>query len=688
MGAFLSFTITGIITGAVYAVAASGLVVTYTTSGIFNFAHGATGMLMAYLYWQLRVHMHLPAPICLILVLLIAAPLFGAFLERVLIRNIKSTDIGVSLVVTLGILLAMLGLANILWPPTEARSLDVFFGDNHKVKVGSVNVSWHQLTMLLTAGAVALFLRYLLFQTRSGVAMRAVVDDRDLTALNGARPFRISALSWAVGSSLAALAGILLAPQVGLTAVGLTFLVVDGFAAAMLGKLRSLPLTFAGAVILGLGGSYLQWKLPSVLRVLPKSFNDPVTALTRNLPTLFLFGVLVFLPQVRLKVGRVVGAKSPRIPPVRESIMGSGLLVVVCLVATLVLSTKDIGFLSTGLGTAIILLSLTLLAGYGGQVSLCQGTFVGIGAFVFGKLANAPGGSPVGLLVAAVVCAFVGALIALPALRLQGLYLALATLAFAKLADGMFFGDPRVLSRSALTIPRMHLFGLNVNGHRANFIFLAIAFGVMANLVLAIRRGPFGRLLGAMRDSPAACATLGLDLTVTKLGVFALSAAMAGVGGAILGSSRTIVVANDFIFIQSLVLLLLVTIGGVNTVTGALFGGLSLAFPEFINPHIPEQFQQLTYLGTGFGAIGLANNPIGVSGQIALKLGPLRNKLAIAVPRLGLVPDAIADQDAPPGVAAAGMPRGQGMNGSSHDANGQGSYGKQEEGELVAAVAG
>ena len=98
MTEFLAFTITGIVTGSVYAIAASGLVVTYTTSGIFNFAHGAIGMVMAFLYWQLRVQMHWPAPIALIVVLFILSPLLGAVIERVMMRRLYAAPMRVAIV--------------------------------------------------------------------------------------------------------------------------------------------------------------------------------------------------------------------------------------------------------------------------------------------------------------------------------------------------------------------------------------------------------------------------------------------------------------------------------------------------------------------------------------------------------------------------------------------------------------
>src|SRR5438270_3247208 len=227
MTEFLAFTITGIVTGAVYAIAASGLVVTYTTSGIFNFAHGAIGMVMAFLYWELRVNHHWPAPIALFVVLLVLAPLAGALIERLLMRNLRGGDTGTSLVVTIGLLLVMIGFAQIVWPPNTVRALTPFFGNSH-IRILGLNVTYHQITMLLTAVGVAVLLRFILYRTRPGIAMRAVVDDRNLAALNAAQPYRTSQMSWPIGSMLAAAAGILLAPQLNPEVHALPFLAVNG----------------------------------------------------------------------------------------------------------------------------------------------------------------------------------------------------------------------------------------------------------------------------------------------------------------------------------------------------------------------------------------------------------------------------------------------------------------------------
>ena len=608
MTTFFTFTLFGLAVAAAYAIAASGLVLTYTTSGIFNFAHGAIGMVMAFTYWQLRVQWHLPAPVALLLVLGVIAPLFGAGIERALMRKLGGATTGTTLVVTLGLLVFLIGVAYVLWPPTKSRTLPEFFRGSH-VTVLKANISYHQIITFLLAGVVALLLRGVLYKTRVGVAMRAVVDDRDLTALNGAKPARVAQLSWALSASLAGLAGILLAPTVQLNVINLTFLVVAAYAAAMVGRLKSLPLTFVGALILGLSDQYAVRYLTS---------NKNLANIRPAIPTILLFIVLLVLPANRLRVGRVIGQKTPRVPSAREAAIGSVAFIAVAGAVSRVVGGTNLQSLGTGMAFGLVMLSLVLLTGYGGQVALGQFTFVGIGAFVFGKLAA--GGSPLGLIACVAVCALVGALFALPALRLQGLYLALSTLAFAILADQLFFGNSRVLGQAggSLTVQRLALPGLAIRSNRANLVLLAVAFCLLGMFVLAIRRGPFGRTLSAMSDSLAACATLGLDLTVTKLAVFAISAGMAGLAGALYGGTQGLVTATNFIYIQSLILLLLAYVGGINTVTGAFLGGMffGAVFP-IVQPHLPHVLQQLTYLGTGLGAIGIGRNPNGIAGQLS-----------------------------------------------------------------------
>jgi branched-chain amino acid transport system permease protein len=607
MNDLMQYAIVGIATGCIYALTASGLVVTYTTSGIFNFAHGAIGMVMAFTYWELTVKDGLPEWLGLLIVLGVLAPLLGALLERLLMRQLHGATVSTQLVVTLAVLLALIGLASIRWSPTEPRVLPQFF-EGHQVGIFGVNVTYHQLVMVGVAILVAAFLRLLFYRTRLGVAMRAVVDDPELAGLNGADPDRVSMASWAIGAQLAALAGILLAPLVTLDIILLTLLVINGYAAAMVGRLKSLPLTFAGGLALGLAESY-------TIKFLP---TDMINKVRPALPIIFLYVVLLIMPQARLRAGRLVSSR--KVQPVasaRESLVGSIALVVVGLIAAQFLSGSWLTVASAGMVWALIMLSLVLLVGYAGQVSLAQMTFVGLGAFAMGKWFG--GGSLLGILAAAALAGLIGAIAALPALRLTGLYLGLSTLAFAQGMTVMFFKDERVFGYGGrLPVGRPSILGMSFESDKSFFILLCVVFALAAAGVLALRRGKFGRKIVAMKDSPAACATLGLNLTFTKLAVFAISSALAGVAGCFYGALRGQVGSNDFEMLNSLVVLMLVTVSGINTVTGALAGGLTFGMFPKIQTALPSAIgRNFSYLGAGLGGIGVARNPDGWTSELS-----------------------------------------------------------------------
>src|SRR3954454_23852477 len=182
------YLVVGIITGCLYALTATGLVVTYTTSGIFNFAHGAMGMFMAFVYWQLSVGWGLPWQLALPITLFIVAPIFGALIERLFIRSLYVAPLGVTLVVTLGLFLALLGGSDAIWKQTITRELPVILPG--QVHLLGVVVTYFQFMILVVAVVVAVLLRVLFTKTRVGMTMRAVVDDRDLTARSGASPAR------------------------------------------------------------------------------------------------------------------------------------------------------------------------------------------------------------------------------------------------------------------------------------------------------------------------------------------------------------------------------------------------------------------------------------------------------------------------------------------------------------------
>jgi branched-chain amino acid transport system permease protein len=606
---FFTFLVLGLTFSAVYAISATGLVVTYITSGVFNFAHGAIGMFLAFVYWELRVNRGWPTPLALLVTLGVVAPIIGVTLDALVMRRLlRGASVATKLVVTLALLLSFQGLARTIWG-IELRAVPALWGDS-TFRVAGVNITYDQATTVLTALGVAFGLRILFKRTRLGVAMRAVVDNPELCAVKGSSPNRITAASWALGSMLAGLAAILIAPGLNLEVNTLSLLVVQAYAAAVVGRLQSLPATFVGAIALGVGQSMVVGYLPQD--------NEIVRNLKSALPFILLFGALLLFAERRLPEKAPTHAEPD--PPSWRFTVGLGAATVVAAwVVSGQLSDFHLLIGSKGFLYSCITLSLVLLTGLSGQVSLMPMSFAGVGAVVIGEL-----GTDVpwvaGFAIAAVVTGIVGCLVALPVLRLRGIYLALLTLACAILMDSLFFGNSNILGGGeTLPVPRPSLFGLDFSSERSMFVVCAIACVVFANVFLTVRRSALGRMLNALRDSPTACQTMGLSLVRIKLAAFGMSALLAGAAGALLGALQVRVGQLDFFYFRSLAVLLVATIFGITTVSGALLGALFfVVLPELLNGvgADDKSSQALQPLIIGLLAMYAARNVGGISGQI------------------------------------------------------------------------
>ncbi len=635
MDKLLTFTVVGVATAAIYAVIASGLVLTYTTTGVFNFAHGAAGMLGAFCYWQLRFDWGWPTPVALLVVLGILGPAFGVLLERVIMRGLAEASETVRLVVSISLLIGLIGLAQIIWAPGISRPMRTFFQAAAPVRLGPASITVHQIITIAVAVAVALGLRAVLYGLRLGVAMRATVDDRSLARLVGVRPERVAMAAWALGTCLAALGGILIAPGISLDAATLSLLIVNAYAAAIFGRLRSLPMTFVGALVLGLTDAYLTGYLPQ---------NQYLPGLRLASPVILLFLVLLALPNPRLRGRLRITPEVPR-PTAAGAVTFAALVVLSGVIAATTMTEPDLLTYARVFPVGIIALSLVPLTGYAGQISLCQLSFAGIGAVTVAHLGS--DGNPAALLWAAAITAAVGALIALPALRLSGIYLALATAAFAVALDRWIFTLPRfsvfglfdvaLFGQGTLSVAPLEVAGVGFGGARARMVLMAGAFALAALVVVAVRRSRFGRQLLAMKDSEAACATLGMNLLGTKVAVFALSAAMAGVGGALLGMERGSIAPGTFELVAGLPIFALAVVGGVGTIGGALFAGLSLhGLLPLLAALLPGVTGYLVLL-PGLAGIGLGRNPAGAVTDIRDGFAPLVRSPRVLGPTVALV---------------------------------------------------
>ncbi|MGN6473258.1 MAG: ABC transporter permease subunit [Mycobacteriales bacterium] len=625
MTTFVALTLVGLVTGCVYALTAAGLVVTYTTAGVFNFAQGAMGMMGAFSFWQLWQGWHVPLGFSLLIVLGVLAPLFGAVVARLLLGG-RSAAGDQSLAMTLALLLVLIGAADAIWKPTTARTVPIWAGHG-SITIGIFTINAMQILIIATAIAIAIGLRLLFTHTRLGMAMRAAVDDPDLLALYGEEPAKVQQVAWALSSMLAALAGVLLVPLIQMNILNMTLLVVNGYAAAMVGRLRSLPRTTIGALVLGLAMSYSVGY--STQLGLDNHQSIEIT-LQQGMPMLLLFAVLVFLRPDPLRTSTTAARRLPSIPPLVPSVLLAAGGLAIAVVLSEALSDTNLETASLAVVMSLVAASLVLLSGYGGQTSLCVLTFAGVGAYA---MAKAGSHTLLGLLLAVVISAAVGALVALPTLRLRGLYLALATFAFGGIMDIAFFGQ-RFGSSGSIAVHRVSIPGLGLSSDRHYFIFCSAVFLAACIGLLAVRRGRYGRQLAALNDSPAACATIGLSIPRLKLVVFAVSAGLAGLAGALFGGlGAQIVSTTDFATLQSAVLYLLLRVGGVKSVVGALIAGTVTAVLPVPQQHVPS-LGGLAFLVTGVAALFVGRFPWGVAGEFG-RIFERRPRLELAT----LVPE-------------------------------------------------
>jgi len=617
-----SFLVVGIALGGIYAITAGGLVVTYATTGIFNFAHAAIGCFLAFCYWQLTVKQGLPTLVALIITLFVIAPAIGFLLDKVIMRRLRDAALVVQLMVTVGLMLTFMGITLTIWSPKTGRSLPQFFQNTQGVQFGDVTATWHRIITVVVALLVALGLRFLLYKTRLGISMRAVVDSRSLAGLTGAKPSIISGSSWALGCMTAGLAGILIAPETGLVVENLALIIVVASAAAAIAQLKSIPMAFIGGLVIGLAKSfssvYLEWG------------KDWAYA-DEAIPAAILFIALLFLPMARLETGKIrITKRTERLTKPWEAALGAGVMIAIVgawangwipWISGTTFGERSTVWLGRGAGflvLGLVMLSLIPLIGWAGQVSFANYAIAGIGAVLFSHFGG-QNGDALGIVWVMLVCAPLGLAIALPALRLKGLYLALATMAFAEVADKVLIRHPSMLDPAATGVlfKPVNFFGITISSsasdRKAFLMFLVVTFALLFFMLEMLRRTRWARRWIAMSDSPAASATIGVNLTTTKMMVFMLSGAMAGFAGCMIGLQRGALSVDSFPLFAGLPLVLLIAVQGVRYPVAAFMGMLGLAsFPALFEVlGKPSWLTAIELIGPGIAAIAMAYRPEG-----------------------------------------------------------------------------
>jgi branched-subunit amino acid ABC-type transport system permease component len=584
--AYLPFVVAGLASGSVYGLTALGLVLTYTTSGIFNFAHGAVAAAAAYGFYELHVVNGLPWPLAATICVFGLAPVVGLGLER-LARDLAYASVAMKIVATIGLLLAIQGLLAARYG-VGSIPVPVFLPDSvFEIAGTKVGVDQAIVMGIGVAGAAGLYA--LLRFTRLGASMRAVVGDPDLLDIAGTSPERIRRTAWMLGCAFAALSGILLAPALGLDVFLLTLLVVQAFGAAAIGWFSSLPRTYLGGLAVGVVAALATKYVAS---------HQALAGLPASLPFLVLFLVLLLAPRHRLVEVRTVGGRTLDVGrALRTKPLAVATVILAALVVPHVVGTRLPVFMNA-LVFVIVFQSLRLVVHTSGQVSLCHAAFVAIGSAAFSHFVVGAG-LPwlLALVLAALVTVPIGAVVAIPAIRLSGLFLALATLGFGILMKGLFYISPFMFGRQeGRRMARRPFLAVADIATDARFYYVLLAFVVLSTIVvLLIERSRLGRLLRALADSPTVLATNGADVSITLVLVFCISALLAGVAGALFAAMSGAASGASLGVFQSITWLTVLAISGRGAL-GPFVAALLLAVvPAYVENVTIVQYQPVFY---------------------------------------------------------------------------------------------
>jgi branched-subunit amino acid ABC-type transport system permease component len=632
MEQFVGFALPGVPYGCTYALVAVCLVLTYQATGVFNFAFGAQAFASAFVFTYLTQYKGWTGFEAFLVSVVVLGPVMGWAFDRLLFRHIANSNTTAKMVCSLALLVGIPSLLPVIFGPQNldaTATILPFFNPNVVYfTIWGTPINGIYLSTISVTAVVLVLLTILLRYTNLGLQMRAAVESRRLVQLDGVNGNGVVAVAWIVSSFMASLAGVLFAPVFGaFTSEDYVTLTVTAIAAAAWALLRSLPIAAGVAILIGVLTTILQGYIPTTSLF--------YSAIIPSLPFLFLVGALLFLPKMReLDMSRdPLATIDPPPPPIAASVRVPTMDRIIRVLWWMLFAAFFVSMLTwipttfpawttvfnNGLTLSIVLLSITLITGMAGQLSLMQATLAGAGAFTAAQLANHLGlNLLLAGLVGAALAAAVAVLLALLSLRLRGLGLALMTLAAALLVDATFFNETYItggaqgLSIQAKWLGTNAFF--NVDG-KAMFLLSLGVLIVTVVVVLLVRRGTVGRNLAAMRGSETATAGLGVNPSWQRIMVFALSGAIAGIGGLLHSMEQQVINPNDWNADFSLVLVVLVVTTSVTTVEGAIQAGIGFFVTEqILTTILPARIgaSSLTIVLFAFGALQYAQHPEGV----------------------------------------------------------------------------
>lgn len=564
MNEILEFAILGLGAGAVYALSAQGMVLIYRGSGVINFAHGAMALFGAALFVELRDDMGWPMLIAALTAILATAGI-GGLVDIAIMRRLREASPLARLVVTLGILGVIESIVIIRYG-SSLRFVDAYFPVTAVPIGGGMMIGADRLILCAIAVIITFFLWLLYQKSEFGRQTSAVAENPQSAAALGISPDRISSINWMMGSGMAGLAGVLLIPLTGLMPVILVLMIIPTLAASLVGRFSSFPLTLLGGLAIGVTQSII-------------GSTTSITGLSASVPFLVIIAVLL----LRGRALPLRGFVNDRLPKVALPVPSGRTLSIMFAagIALIFLASEDyVNAITGSLITATVLLSIVLLTGFAGQVSLGQYAFVGLGAFISARLADVYGISfPVAFLIAVGLTIPLGLLFALPALRTRGINLAVVTLGLGVALDNLLFKNKELTGGFAGTkIDPPILFGWEIDSiiYPERYALVALfLFIIAAAVILNIRKGASGRRLLAVRSNERAAAAMGVSVVGAKLYAFSLAAGMAAAAG-VLTAFRfpNVRFESGFTMFNSIPAVLMAFLGGIGYVAGALIGGI------------------------------------------------------------------------------------------------------------------
>lgn len=580
---FSRFLLLGLGIGAVYAIAGLAIVLVYRGSGTINFAHGALGLTAAGVFSEARDGIGTAGAFAAGLA---AASVLGAVINLGVMTPMRRSSPIARVIATV----AVLSLTNELWEHRlgnrEFQRLEPMFPSRavepigHSITIGQDRLWVLAVTVVVTVGA------WLLYRsTRFGLATTAVAENETAAAALGWSPIRIATANWVLGGLLAGAGGIFLATLTGLSSRTQTLVMIPALASALVGRFSSFPLTLAGGLLVG------------VLESEAIHYSEP-TGLTRGAETAVPFLVIMAVVVARGTALPLRSFLADRLPTVG----GGGIRWSVVVPATAALGCSIVFFSDNWANTLItasiwglVGLSVVVIAGLAGQLSLAQWTLAGVGALFGGRLAGDVWGLPLvtASLIGVALTVPVGLAVSVPALRVRGATLAVVTLALGLVVQATVLLNDRYTGGPirGTIIPDATFLGVSVDAtrHPERYAAVALLYFVCAAMGVAnVRRGAMGRRLIAVRDNERAAASLGVSVVATKAYGFGLAAALAGVAGTLLAFRNPRLSFDQFDLFGNIDAILFTTIGGLGWIGGALFAGLATVGGPL--QHVTESF--------------------------------------------------------------------------------------------------